>query len=37
MGIDPNGRLPNPSGCVAYVSAANACGWPRGGILKEIM
>jgi uncharacterized protein (DUF1501 family) len=37
LGIDPNDKLPNPYGCVVYVSQAEACGLPRGGILKEIM
>jgi hypothetical protein len=37
IGIDPNGKLPNPDGCVAYVSPATACSYARGGILKEIM
>ncbi|MGA2033466.1 MAG: DUF1501 domain-containing protein [Thermoguttaceae bacterium] len=37
MGIDPNDRLPNPDGCVAYVSPATACSYARGGILTEIM
>ena len=37
LGIDPNDRLPNPDGCVAYVSPATACSYARGGILKEIM
>jgi hypothetical protein len=37
LGIDPNDTLPNPSGCVAPVSQAVACGLPRGGLLTEIM
>ncbi|MGO9111184.1 MAG: DUF1501 domain-containing protein [Thermoguttaceae bacterium] len=37
LGIDPNDKLPNPDGCVAYVSPATACSYARGGILKEIM
>ena len=37
LGIDPNDKLPNPYGCVVYVSQASACGLPSGGILKEIM
>jgi len=37
LGIDPHDKLPNPSGCVAYVSMADACGLARGGILTEIM
>ena len=37
IGIDPNDKLPNPDGCVAYVSPATACSYARGGILKEIM
>ncbi|MGA2066466.1 MAG: DUF1501 domain-containing protein [Thermoguttaceae bacterium] len=37
IGIDPNDKLPNPDGCVAYVSPAAACSYARGGILKEIM
>ena len=30
MGIDPNDRLPNPDGCVAYVSPATACSYAAG-------
>ena len=37
LGIDPNDKLPNPDGCVAYVSPATACCYARRGILKEIM
>jgi uncharacterized protein (DUF1501 family) len=37
LGIDPQEKLPNPYGCVVYISQADACGLPRGGILKEIM
>ena len=37
MGIDPHGTLPHPSGCVAPISKADACGLPRGGLLTEIM
>jgi hypothetical protein len=34
MGIDPNGQLPHPHGCVAYVTPRNA---ESGGLLTEIM
>lgn len=37
LGIDPHAKLPNPFGCVAYVSQADACGLARGGTLTEIM
>jgi hypothetical protein len=37
LGIDPNGKLPHPQGCVAYVSPGTAGGAPSGGQLTEIM
>ena len=37
LGINPHDKLPNPYGCVAYVSQADACNLPRGGLLTEIM
>jgi uncharacterized protein (DUF1501 family) len=37
MGIDPHDTLPNTSGCVAYVSQADACGLSRGGRLTELL
>ena len=37
LGIDPHDRLPHPSGCVSYVSMADACGLPRGGLLTELL
>jgi uncharacterized protein (DUF1501 family) len=37
LGIDPNGKLPHPQGCVAYVSPGTAGGAPSCGQLTEIM
>jgi uncharacterized protein (DUF1501 family) len=37
LGIDPNGTLPHPQGCVARVVPARAADAKSGGILKEIM
>jgi hypothetical protein len=37
LGIDPNGQLPHPRGCVAYVTPVASGGVQSGGILKEIM
>jgi uncharacterized protein (DUF1501 family) len=37
LGIDPQGKLPHPQGCVAYVSPGAAGGAPSGGLLQEIM
>jgi arylsulfatase A-like enzyme len=37
LGIDPQDTLPNPYGCVAYISVAEACNLPRGGLLTEII
>ena len=37
MGIDPNGTLPHPHGCVAYVSPIAGGDVQSGGILSEIM
>jgi len=37
LGIDPNGRLPHPRGCVAYVSPIAGGEVQSGGLLTEIM
>jgi hypothetical protein len=37
LGIDPNGPLPDPSGCVVRVSPIASGKVPTGGILTEIM
>jgi hypothetical protein len=37
MGIDPDGKLPNPMGLELTVTPSAADGIPRGGRLKEIM
>ena len=37
LGIDPNGRLPHPQGCVAYVSPVAGGTLQSGGMLTEIM
>jgi len=37
LGIDPNGRLPHPHGCVAYVTPSASGDLQSGGLLKEIM
>jgi uncharacterized protein (DUF1501 family) len=37
MGIDPDGKLPNPMGLELTVTPSAAEGIPRGGRLKEIM
>jgi hypothetical protein len=37
LGIDPNGRLPHPHGCVAYVTPIASGEVPSGGLLTEIM
>ncbi len=37
IGINPNDKLPNPYGCMAYVSPATACSYQRAGLLTEIM
>ena len=37
LGIDPNGTLPHPHGCVAYVTPSASGGVQSGGLLTEIM
>jgi hypothetical protein len=37
LGIDPQGRLPHPQGCVAYVSPIASGTLQTGGLLTEIM
>ena len=37
LGIDPQGRLPHPQGCVAYVSPLAGGNVQSGGMLTEIM
>jgi hypothetical protein len=37
LGIDPQGRLPHPQGCVAYVSPIAGGTVQSGGLLTEIM
>jgi len=37
LGIDPNGRLPHPRGCVAYVTPRTGGKIDSGGLLTEIM
>src|ERR1035441_3685630 len=37
LGIDPQGRLPHPQGCVAYVSPLAGGNVQSGGLLTEIM
>jgi len=37
LGIDPNGRLPHPHGCVAYVTPGSSGQVESGGLLTEIM
>ncbi len=37
LGINPNGRLPHPQGCVAYVSPIASGTVPSGGLLTEVM
>jgi len=37
LGIDPNGRLPHPHGCVAYVTPSGSGQVESGGLLTEIM
>lgn len=37
LGIDPHGTLPNPQGCISYVSPLASGTVPSGGMLKEIM
>ncbi|MBI3208315.1 MAG: DUF1501 domain-containing protein [Candidatus Solibacter usitatus] len=37
MGIDPQGRLPHPQGCTAYVSPIASGAIASGGLLKEIL
>ena len=37
LGIDPQGRLPHPQGCVALVTPQASGNAPSGGMLKEIM
>jgi hypothetical protein len=37
LGIDPQGRLPHPQGCVAYVSPIASGTLPTGGLLTEVM
>jgi hypothetical protein len=37
LGIDPDGKLPNPAGIEARLTPAAADGLPRAGLLKEIM
>lgn len=37
LGIDPEGRLPHPHGCVAYVSPISTGAVPSGGLLKELL
>ncbi|MGA2271540.1 MAG: DUF1501 domain-containing protein [Bryobacteraceae bacterium] len=37
LGIDPQGKLPHPQGCVAYVSPLAGGGVESGGLLAEIM
>ena len=37
LGIDPTGKLPQPQGCVAYVTPLANGSVPSGGMLTEIM
>jgi hypothetical protein len=37
LSIDPQGRLPHPQGCVAYVSPIASGTLPTGGLLTEVM
>jgi len=37
LGIDPQGKLPHPQGCVAYVTPLATGSLPSGGVLQEIM
>jgi hypothetical protein len=37
LGIDPNGQLPHPHGCVAYVTPSTGGTVQSGGLLTEIM
>jgi hypothetical protein len=37
LGIDPQGKLPHPQGCVAYVSPIAGGAVQSGGLLTEIM
>jgi hypothetical protein len=37
LGIDPQGKLPHPQGCTAYVSPLAAGNVQSGGLLTEIM
>jgi hypothetical protein len=37
LGINPQGRLPHPQGCVAYVAPQGGAGYQSGGMLTEIM
>lgn len=37
LGIDPNGKLPHPHGCVAYVTPTASGNIQSGGMLTEIM
>lgn len=37
LGIDPNGRLPHPQGCIAYVTPLASGQVQSGGLLTEIM
>ena len=37
MGIDPNGQLPHPHGCVAHVTPTGSGLVASGGMLTEIM